>query len=214
MYKLIRRISSSFFPRPDRPWSEDATSTAPQIGHKRRRSIDEHEERETTPSAKKQRAESEAAPESERGQSPEQPAKETEEVKEVTKGVRKVELEDGKTCTAESVEAESQAQTGAEEAAAVPLPDSPELKPADDTQDAEGEVDAEAVKDDTAAPIESSEIPEPTTKDAAPLETVEDEVPGLTLTSHAADKPTASSIPHTDTPAITDAPIEETSPSQ
>ena len=23
MYKLIRRISSSFFPRPDRPWPED-----------------------------------------------------------------------------------------------------------------------------------------------------------------------------------------------
>ncbi|KAI0717908.1 hypothetical protein C8T65DRAFT_640348 [Cerioporus squamosus] len=23
MYKLLRRISSSFIPRPDRPWSED-----------------------------------------------------------------------------------------------------------------------------------------------------------------------------------------------
>ncbi|KAI0325518.1 hypothetical protein GY45DRAFT_1340078 [Cubamyces sp. BRFM 1775] len=211
MYKLIRRISSSFFPRPDRPWSEDATSTAPQIGHKRRRSVDEHEERETTPSAKKQRAESEAAPESERGQSPEQPAKETEEVKEVTKGVRKVELEDGETSTVEAVEAEPQAQTGAEEAAAVPLPDSPELKPTDDTQDAEGEADAEADKEDTAVPTESSDIPKPTTMDAPLPDTAEDEVPGLTLTSHTADKPAASSIPHTDTPVVTDATTDETS---
>ncbi|KAH9903436.1 hypothetical protein C8Q73DRAFT_786014 [Cubamyces lactineus] len=212
MYKLIRRISSSFFPRPDRPWSEDATSTAPQIGHKRRRSIDEHEERESTP-AKKQRAESEAAPESERGQSPEQPVKETEEVKEVTKGVRKVELEDGETGVVETVEAESQAETSAEDAASVPLPDSPDLKPADDAQDAEGEVDLEADNEDTAAPTESSDIPETTTKDAALPNVVEDEVPGLTLSSHVADKPIASSIPRTDTPAADDATAEETGPS-
>ncbi|TFY54842.1 hypothetical protein EVJ58_g8621 [Rhodofomes roseus] len=55
MYKLIRRISSSFFPRPDRPWSEDATSSAPQIGRKRRLSSTEPD---LEPSAKKQRSES------------------------------------------------------------------------------------------------------------------------------------------------------------
>ncbi|KAI0356907.1 hypothetical protein OH77DRAFT_179171 [Trametes cingulata] len=211
MYKLIRRISSSFFPRPDRPWSEDATSTAPQIGRKRRLSTDEHEERETTPSAKKQRAESEVAPEEEREPSPARPGKETEEVKEVTKGVREVELEDGKASASKPVEGESQTETGAEEAAAVPLPESPELKPTEDTKEVETEAPTkEESKPEGSVTSEeataSTDVPEKSTaEESAPVPAVEDDVPGLTLPTQSEEKTpsttAASSIPAAHTPA-------------
>ncbi|KAH9947796.1 hypothetical protein B0H21DRAFT_661150, partial [Amylocystis lapponica] len=115
MYKLIRRISSSFFPRPDRPWSEDATSSAPQIGRKRRLSTTEPDE--PSPSVKKHRAESPEGSDdaSQRDASPSRPGKETEGVKQVTKGVREVELEEGNRRDAPADA----------DAAAVPLPDSP-----------------------------------------------------------------------------------------
>ncbi|KAI8989140.1 hypothetical protein BD414DRAFT_507528 [Trametes punicea] len=211
MYKLIRRISSSFFPRPDRPWSEDATSTAPQIGRKRRLSTNEREERETTPSAKKHRAESEATPESERGQSPAAATgRETEEVKEVTKGVREVELEDGKPSALETTEGVADEKIGAEEAAAVPLPDSPELKPTEDDQKTEGKVvPAQAGQSGDSVPIDeaskSSDSPKATlaTEDT-PAASAEDEIPGLTLAAQAEEKIT-STIPspnHTDTHSL------------
>ena len=62
MFKLLRRVSSSLYKRPDRPWSEDgifiyilpcitslnahsaATSSAPTIGRKRRVDDDEDDE--------------------------------------------------------------------------------------------------------------------------------------------------------------------------
>ncbi|KAL4250995.1 hypothetical protein ABKN59_006578 [Abortiporus biennis] len=100
MYKLIRRISSSFFPRPDRPWSEDATSTAPQIGRKRRYSSTEPDDEASSSTAKKHRLDLTEA----QGAEPatkEDTLKEAEAVKEVTKD--------------------------AAIAAAVPLPESPEL---------------------------------------------------------------------------------------
>ncbi|KAI0372502.1 hypothetical protein BV20DRAFT_1062182 [Pilatotrama ljubarskyi] len=210
MYKLIRRISSSFFPRPDRPWSEDATSTAPQIGRKRRLSTDEHEERETTPSAKKHRADSEVAPEREREPSPVRPGKETEEVKEVTKGVRDVELEEGKAASSKPAEEESQTQTSAEVAATVPLPESPELKPTEDAKVVEAEATTEETsKADNSAPLEEAaaslegEKPAVEESTTAPS-TEEDDVPGLTLPSQPEEKTpsttVASSIPAAHTP--------------
>ncbi|KAI0772845.1 hypothetical protein BD413DRAFT_430483, partial [Trametes elegans] len=189
MYKLIRRISSSFFSRPDRPWSEDATSTAPQIGRKRRLSTDEAEERETTPSTKKHRAESEVVTEGEREQSPAHRSKETEEVKEVTEGVREVELEDGKATAALPTEGDADSKT--EEAAAVPLPDSPELKPSENTQTTQEEPaakvqneeehsdDVDAEGEDVAPDV----LAEPIGQDDAATAPTEDEVPGLTLAS-------------------------------
>ncbi|KZT64330.1 hypothetical protein DAEQUDRAFT_653782, partial [Daedalea quercina L-15889] len=130
MYKLIRRISSSFFPRPDRPWSEDATSTAPQIGRKRRLSSTEPE---PEPSAKKQRSESADIPGSAQATREETPARtgkeaEEPEVKAVTKGVKEVELVDEPAASTEF-------------AAAVPLPDSPTLQPTQEAEEVKPEAD-------------------------------------------------------------------------
>jgi len=129
MYKLIRRISSSVFARPDRPWSDDATSSAPQNGRKRRLSSTEPDE--PSPSVKKHRVESPEGSDdaSQRDSSPLGPARETEGVKEVTNGVKEVELEEGGR---EEVSA-------AADATAVPLPDSPLLSAADDTKEAEAD---------------------------------------------------------------------------
>jgi len=93
MYKLIRRISSSVVPRPDRPWEEDATSNAPQIGRKRRLSSSD---REDSPElVKRSRATPDGGSEAvSREGTPVAQAKDTTEVKEVTKGVKKVKLED------------------------------------------------------------------------------------------------------------------------
>ncbi|KAL7284595.1 hypothetical protein ACG7TL_001889 [Trametes sanguinea] len=207
MYKIIRRISSSFFPRPDRPWSEDATSTAPQIGRKRRLSTEEHEERETTPSAKKHRTESDAAPDTAREQSPAEPGKETEEVKEVTEGVREVELEDGKTSGAAVTEDVSTEKTGAEEAAAVPLPESPELKPAEDVDKSEPEPVAEDTSASESSALEKSEsglpeAPKESSEEAA-APAANDDVPGLTLPSEDAPVKTISSTAtNTHTPVV------------
>ncbi|KZP15857.1 hypothetical protein FIBSPDRAFT_866754 [Athelia psychrophila] len=89
---LVRRISGSFLPRSDRPWPEDATSTAPTIGRKRRLSTPPDEEEENI--AKRLRGNEEALT---RDVSPAQvPVNETEEVKEVTQGVNDVELDETK----------------------------------------------------------------------------------------------------------------------
>ncbi|KAF7799671.1 hypothetical protein EIP86_010911 [Pleurotus ostreatoroseus] len=127
MYKLIRRISSSFFSRPDRPWNEDATSTAPQIGQKRRHSSEDDDEDVPTPSGSGSKRHKASLPkrhedvkadlESQNHSSQTPEAKEGEGVKEVTQGVQEVELED-----------KSDAAEDAAGAAAVPLPDSPVIK--------------------------------------------------------------------------------------
>ncbi|CAL1709892.1 unnamed protein product [Somion occarium] len=120
MYKLIRRISSSFFPRPDRPWSEDATSTAPVIGRKRRNSSIEPDESDERAVFKRNRTDSADVEEgpSSSPQREESPSKDGEGVKEVTEGVREVEIDDKKDTP----------EVPAEAAASVPLPESPELK--------------------------------------------------------------------------------------
>ncbi|KAH9854587.1 acid protease [Lenzites betulinus] len=207
---IIRRISSSFFPRPDRPWDEDATSTAPQIGRKRRLSTDEHEERETTPSAKKQRAESELDPETQGDQSPTQSTKETAEVKEVTQGVREVELDEDKPAsTSQIADGEASVTAVVQEAAAVPLPDSPELKPIEEPQVAEvdsvvkenGESQSSGPTQDVNPTLET----ESAIVDDAATSLLADDVPGLVLPTHSPEKSPSkkikSSIPTSDTPA-------------
>ncbi|KAI0922538.1 hypothetical protein AcV5_009483 [Taiwanofungus camphoratus] len=183
MYKLLRRISSSFFPRPDRPWSEDATSTAPQIGRKRRLSTTEPDE--PSPLAKKRRDEPGGVSEDEpqRETSPCRPGKETEGVKEVTKGVRDVELEGGKT-------SDSSAHA---DAAAIPLPESPilqatqEAKPIEDasqepnadaavTEETKEEGEALVVKE----PVDATESGMGESQQMDARVNDEDEIPGLT----------------------------------
>jgi len=111
---LVRRISGSFFLRPDRPWSDDATSNAPQIGRKRRLSDADRDE-ESYPSSTK-RSKGGLVAEEERDESP-SPAKETQDVKDIRKGVKEVELEDKE---------EGEAEKELEKAAAIPLPEDKE----------------------------------------------------------------------------------------
>ncbi|KAF9788078.1 hypothetical protein BJ322DRAFT_603579 [Thelephora terrestris] len=103
MFKLIRRISSSVFPRNDRPWADDATSTAPTIGVKRRRSsVDVDLETPVETLSKKSRrvkgpdlSDDEEPSSSPVASSPLPPRSSPppEEVKEVTTGVREIELD-------------------------------------------------------------------------------------------------------------------------
>ncbi|CCL99065.1 uncharacterized protein FIBRA_01077 [Fibroporia radiculosa] len=203
MYKILRRISSSFFPRPDRPWSEDATSTAPQIGRKRRMSSPEPDaDPDTQPSAKRRRADSPDASDdaSHRDDSPARVGKaetETEEVKQVTKGVGEVELDEGSVPETPS----------AAEAAAIPLPDSPVLPPTETTDEIESQSPPEesaailAVKDEGEVVQQAdgtTDLVELSTVGAAEEESHdtdadaegEDEIPGLTAGSDQ-NSPTA-----------------------
>jgi len=96
MFKILRRISSSIYPRPDRPWSDDATSNAPSIGRKRKMN-DEDEDVQESGSARKRRGELERQDTSELGELAAKGSKGSGTdpgVKEVTRGVKEVELED------------------------------------------------------------------------------------------------------------------------
>jgi len=104
MFKLIRRISSSVFPRNDRPWADDATSTAPTIGMKRRLSSVDMDLDDTPIGSlsKKSRTGKDAdvsddeEPTSSPVTSSPLPPRSSpppEDVKEVTTGVKEIELE-------------------------------------------------------------------------------------------------------------------------
>ncbi|EPT02016.1 hypothetical protein FOMPIDRAFT_1023034 [Fomitopsis schrenkii] len=212
MYKLIRRISSSFFPRPDRPWSEDATSSAPQIGRKRRLSSTEPE---PAPTAKKQRSESvDVSGNAEaREETPVRTGNQTEEpeVKAVTKGVKEVELEDRPAASTET-------------AAAIPLPDSPSLQPTPETDEVKPEEKADEEEKEPVVEVSTTEQAPSASEDAdAPADAVEppaeeektseteaegEEIPGL---SAVADKTTQSKDTETDvgTTGAVDAPATQ-----
>ncbi|KAI6128181.1 hypothetical protein EDD16DRAFT_1443388, partial [Pisolithus croceorrhizus] len=120
MFKFLRRVSTSFLPRPDRPWREDATSNAPTVGRKRRFSIIDHDQDEEFGSINGKKPKTEAmqlngveasAKDGDEGRT------EGEEVKFVTKGVKRVDLED----------AEVQGFPAHPEA--IPLPGSPSPQP-------------------------------------------------------------------------------------
>ncbi|KAK2460774.1 hypothetical protein APHAL10511_007244 [Amanita phalloides] len=166
MFGLIRRLSHSVIPRPDRPWEDDPTSNAPHKPRKRRLSTSEQEDANSDrcthagrtdyaggSATKRARGESVLStgdvdefgglsesvppPQSEREQEPSPPSSaveprpeqvETQEVKDMTQGVKEVELEDKDSNSgdpAKEVEPES-----------VPLPDEDEVDElADDDKD-------------------------------------------------------------------------------
>jgi len=98
MLKILRRLSSFTYPRLDRPWSDDATSNAPTIGRKRKMS-DEDEDVQGSESTRKRRAQLEHHDTSELGELGFKSSKGNGTdtgVKEVTGGVKVVELEDEK----------------------------------------------------------------------------------------------------------------------
>ncbi|KAF8497564.1 hypothetical protein F5888DRAFT_1699051 [Russula emetica] len=100
MFKVLRRISSSIYPRPDRPWSDDATSNAPSIGRKRRINDEDADEQEMGSSRKRRgQLDRQDTSSSELGELGVKEVKGSEVdpgVKQVTRGVKEVELEDKK----------------------------------------------------------------------------------------------------------------------
>ncbi|KDQ32868.1 hypothetical protein PLEOSDRAFT_1091231 [Pleurotus ostreatus PC15] len=165
MFNLVRRISRSFIPRPDRPWEEDPTSNAPQIGRKRRLSTTElgdgpsDEERltkrgrgalppvavETTTENTSQNDTREASPVS----PPHGATTDQEDVKEVTEGVKEVELEDKKEVGPESVPLPVEVSGELDEVSATPA------------EGSKDESKAEAENDDVASSRSSSVPPQP-----------------------------------------------------
>jgi len=104
MFQLLRRISGSVFPRNDRPWADDATSTAPTIGRKRRLSSADTNLDDTPIGSlsKKSRREKDADVSDDEGPTsspvassppPPRSSPPPEDVKEVTTGVREIELD-------------------------------------------------------------------------------------------------------------------------
>lgn len=119
MFKVLRRISSSIYPRPDRPWSDDgasrpfpsrssrhlneqptATSNAPSIGRKRRMNDEDADEQEMGSTRKRRgQLERQDTSSSELGELGVKEVKGSEVdpgVKQVTRGVKEVELEEDK----------------------------------------------------------------------------------------------------------------------
>ncbi|KAF8892949.1 hypothetical protein BD779DRAFT_1620861 [Infundibulicybe gibba] len=162
MFGLIRRISHSVIPRPDRPWEDDPTSNAPQTGRKRRLSSTERnrEVDDKQSSKKKIRGDEhdhEAVRELSSTPLPLNSGTETEEVKEVTRGVEEVELKDTKSIHAPET---------------IPLPDEEDSGELDEptilsSQDAESHThetaeSGESVVDkDTLHTIHAEDIPLP-----------------------------------------------------
>ncbi|ESK91685.1 hypothetical protein Moror_10659 [Moniliophthora roreri MCA 2997] len=157
MFGLVRRISSSLIPRPDRPWEEDATSNAPKIGRKRRRSTTDRDQGVGGDESTKKKV---------RGDTPVTPATEvngaeassstaqpdTEAVKEVTKGVRDVELEDKEKLAPESIPLPEEV-AGELDSSSIASTPPPESDPAEKVE--ENGVDVTA--DTTAEVVQSQE---------------------------------------------------------
>ncbi|TRM66818.1 hypothetical protein BD626DRAFT_534915 [Schizophyllum amplum] len=155
MLNLIRRISGSVIPRLDRPWRDDATSNAPQIGRKRRNSsVDRDDDVDDERAAKRARSELQSREPSEAPLG--SPAPETQEVREVTTGVHQIELQDG-TPAPENVPLP-------EEPADVPLPedtaddfDEAGTPPPQTQTEAETQIEAEKEDAPTSEPAQKSE---------------------------------------------------------
>ncbi|KAJ7756988.1 hypothetical protein B0H16DRAFT_1537621 [Mycena metata] len=106
MFNLIRRFSGSVIPRPDRPWAEDPTSNAPRVGSKRRMADEDRDEddEEQARQKKVRGATDEALPDARESSSTPLPqAPDTAGVKEVTQGVKEVDLETKPQAVPESV---------------------------------------------------------------------------------------------------------------
>ncbi|KAG2347148.1 hypothetical protein BDR05DRAFT_958616 [Suillus weaverae] len=198
MFKFIRRVSSSFLPRPDRPWRDDATSNAPTIGRKRRFSfVDDDDDDSASTSVKKIRGDSTQA----EGSTLPIPAvsdkKEGEDVKSVTQGVKDVELDEKKL----------DSSFGPEE---VPLPDSPDRTPQLDAPSieeaataSEEEADKKDAQDDLDADsvASSSEV---ILDEGQPEDDSKDDTKTLS-TSAAEDAPITEGTPNADdTLAVTE----------
>ncbi|KAK7053034.1 hypothetical protein VNI00_004355 [Paramarasmius palmivorus] len=182
MFGLVRRISNSFIPRPDRPWEEDATSNAPKIGRKRRRSMTDREQDAPMDgsSKKKVRGDTPVVTATDGEGSTPAPQPETEAVKEVTKGVKGVELEDKDKVEPESVPLpdEVAGELDSSSIASTPPPESEATK----VEEVAAVANADAVATEAA---ETDTVTEPQAKDA-----VEEKEDVATATVSGTEAPT------------------------
>ncbi|KAI9460693.1 hypothetical protein HD554DRAFT_1992177, partial [Boletus coccyginus] len=166
MFQFIRRVSGSLLPRPDRPWRDDATSHAPTIGRKRRRSITEQDsDRSASSTVKRTKSDpvkldtecdSASGGESPKGDSV--PPVEGQGVKEVTNGVKEVDLEDkDKLEDASSILPEGVPLPDSPSGSAEPESEAPEPEPAE--SDADEETQDQERADDNKDSVASS-VPE------------------------------------------------------
>lgn len=186
MFKVLRRISSSIYPRPDRPWSDDATSNAPSIGRKRRMNDEDADEQEMGSSRKRRgQLERQDTSSSELGELGVKGVKGSEldpGVKQVTRGVKEVELEDKKeesrTNNGKGVSEEASKAIDGESGVAAPLDPThatPTQNDDDPSQDATVTNDkdkAPAGQPDAIAEAPSNDLPEvdaPTSTGKAPF---------------------------------------------
>jgi len=192
MFKLLRRISSSVFPRNDRPWADDATSTAPTIGMKRRlSSVDMDLDAPVGSLSKKSRIGKDADVSEDEGVDPSpdlssplppRSSPPPEDVKEVTTGVKEIELGQEPSVplsdsseTAEpvvsvagtSAEADKEVKTDADEG---PIPE--QRSEEGNVSEAEGSQDS--VNDDTTDEIPVAPAQEPTDDPEDTTETSEE----------------------------------------
>jgi len=171
MFKVLRRISSSIYPRPDRPWSDDATSNAPSIGRKRRMN-DEDADGEEAGSTRKRRGQLERQDTSELSELGVKGTKGSEAdsgVKQVTRGVKEVGLEDKKE---ESDTDDGKPEGVSEEAktidgeSSVPAP----LSPAHATQNVDGPSQDVTAADDEVPASQTEAIAEAPSNDPPEVE--------------------------------------------
>ncbi|KAF9450042.1 hypothetical protein P691DRAFT_758559 [Macrolepiota fuliginosa MF-IS2] len=194
MFSLIRRISYSVIPRPDRPWEDDPTSNAPNTRRKRRLSSTEREATDVMDEEhsrkKKLRGDSESVENLGSDDIVASPAEDASditaaadedvtvevhregsvEVKVVTRGVKGVELED-KDATSTSSDDKDQEQNTQEIAA---TGTDAEDEPATDTATATAEVTADAVVNPESIPLpdeQTDELDELRSSSPAPQET-------------------------------------------
>ena len=197
MFKLLRRISSSIYPRPDRPWSDDgasflnivflrnliqfiitATSNAPTIGRKRRLSDEDGDGDDVRDagSSRKRRVPLEREDTSELGELRVKGTEIDPGVKEVTRGVKDVELEDKK----EGSTTDGDGKGTPEEASTTPEGESepsvaPPHDPAPLPQGEGDDLPSSVPNDDEGSPIVHSEEAPSNDSPEKPLAQGEDE---------------------------------------
>jgi len=170
MFSLIRRFSGSVIPRPDRPWAEDPTSNAPRVGAKRRMADEDRDEDDDEQARLKKvrSAANEAQLDTrESSSTPLPPATESAGVKEVTKGVKEVELDEKPHAAAlpESVplpaEKAGELDADASSTASTPPPagEPSEVEPTDIVADAPETASAEAISDPAEADTGDAQPP-------------------------------------------------------
>ncbi|KAF7762189.1 hypothetical protein Agabi119p4_8782 [Agaricus bisporus var. burnettii] len=174
MFKLIRRISYSVIPRPDRPWEEDPTSNAPTRRKRRISSTEPETTDEQERGKKKKRASSDDDDDEEESNKEEDGEPHTTstvcadnedevrregsvEIKFVTEGVKEVELDDKTGLATEETTTNAESLPGTETAAEEEGKDDDVKGKPDDTEDKSTQEDTVILPESIPLPGEDDE---------------------------------------------------------